>query len=77
MPSIRSGDAQVDNNKYESGQQRLVYDLALGRAQQSQRKIYHTLCRIMWTYDPAKDGVSGQGIFLQREEVMVAVVLDA
>lgn len=31
----------------------------------------------MRTDNPAENGVSGQGILLQREEIMVAVVLDA
>lgn len=77
LPARRRRDAQVYRYKAEARGESLVHRLSLGRAQDSQAQVYRALRRVMRADYTPEQRVSGHSVFLEREQVVVAIVLDA
>lgn len=79
VPSLAtgSGNAQVDRDKKQTGEDRLIDGFSGRSSQQGQGQINDTLCCIVRAYYREKEWVSREGILLQRRQVMMAVVLQA
>lgn len=46
-----------------------------GRGHDRQRKVYHALRKVVWAHQQVKCGVRRDGVFLQRSQVNVTVML--
>lgn len=79
VPSLATGggNAQIDCDEEQAGEDGLVDGFSGRGRQQGQGKVDDALCRIVRAYDPEKEWVIGEGILLQGCQVVVAVVLQA
>lgn len=68
-------ETEVDSDKDQAAQHGPVDHLTRRGSQQSERQVYNAFCPVMWTHDTAEDRMVWEGIFLQREQEVVAVVL--
>lgn len=70
-----SSKTQVDRDKGQTSQHRLVDHLAWRSGQQGEGQVDDALCAIVWANNGAEDRVIRESVFLQGKQEVVEVML--